>query len=179
MLSASAVGEALAATRTLLDAATPDYLIVGAIALARHGYLCTTEHIDVLVRPAAVAEVARLAPSHDFTVDSRTRLRHSQSGVRLDLLLAGENNPRGVSYPVPDARLASDTDAHVISLPGLLDLKLSARRHQDLADVVALLKQVDDQRYIELESRVAPSVRAQLADLRRDALEELAFDRTT
>jgi hypothetical protein len=92
------------------------------------------------------------------------------------LLVAGDANPRGVPYPSPTADLASATDVHVISLPGLFDLKLSARRHQDLADLVALLKPIDDPHYIELESQVTASLRPALAELRRDALEELALE---
>jgi hypothetical protein len=41
--------------------------------------------------------------------------------------------------------------------------------------VVALLKRVDDGRYVELESQIARELRPKLAEMRRDALEELAL----
>ena len=95
----------------------------------------------------------------------------------MDLLVAGEKNPRGTdSYPSPAEAGTSDRDPCVVALAGLLDLKLSAHRHQDLADVVALLKRVDDAHYVALESKIAATRRKELAELRRDALEELSFE---
>jgi hypothetical protein len=67
----------------------------------------------------------------------------------------------------------------VVGLAGLFTLKLQARRHQDLADVVALLKGLDEVAYTEVESEVDPALRPALADLRRDALEELALSGRT
>jgi hypothetical protein len=58
-----------------------------------------------------------------------------------------------------------------------LDLKLCAHRHQDVADIVALLKLIDDSAYVELESRIPAVRRSELANPRRDALEELTFER--
>ena len=57
----------------------------------------------------------------------------------------------------------------------MLELKLVARRHQDLADVVALLKPVSEGAYMELDAAVPLSLRPMLQGLRRDALEELAL----
>ncbi len=77
-------------------------------------------------------------------------------------------------YPSPAALGSSPRDPDVASLPGLVELKLRAGRHRDIADVVELLKRIDDAHCIDLEARVPPALRSQLSDLRRDALEEIA-----
>ncbi len=82
-------------------------------------------------------------------------------------------------YPSPGALESSPRDSGVVGLAGLFGLKLRARRHQDLADVVALLKPLDEVRYTEVEARVDPELRPALADLRQDALDELALDGRT
>jgi len=175
--SAPPVDEALPAVRALLDAINEPYRIVGGVAVVHHGYVRTTVDIDVLVGPSALAAIAGVATSMGFSVESRARLRHQASGVRVDLLIAGDAMPRGGHvYPDPATTEASNSDAAVVGLAALFDLKLCAHRHQDLADIVALLKLATDAAYLEVESRVPASRRAELAALRRDALEELSFE---
>ena len=113
--------------------------------------------------------------SHDFVRESRTRLRHSPTRVKVDLLIEGEPIPRsnGAVYPAPTSLNPSADDVDVASLSDILTLNLHAHRHQDLADVVALLKAVDDPQYLELESQIPAALRNVLSDLRRDAKEEL------
>lgn len=62
------------------------------------------------------------------------------------------------------------------ALPASVDFKLQAKRHQDIADVVALLEGLDDARYLALEAATPPARRPELARLREDALEELRFE---
>ena len=102
-------------------------------------------------------------------------MRHAATGVRVDLLVGGAPLPRpgaGV-YPSPADLASSPRDPRFVGLAGLVELKLRARRHRDLADIVELLKRLDEARYTELEARAEPSLRAMLAGLRRDAIEEL------
>jgi hypothetical protein len=49
---------------------------------------------------------------------------------------------------------------------------LRAARHRDLADVVELLKRVNEGQYLELEAEMAGELRPRLAALREDALAE-------
>jgi hypothetical protein len=56
-----------------------------------------------------------------------------------------------------------------------VSLKLRAARHQDQADVVALLKLLDDVAFTHLEAALALELRPALSILRRDALEELSW----
>jgi predicted nucleotidyltransferase len=170
------VGSALDATRRLLLDAGVDYKLVGGVAVVHHGYERTTEDIDVLVEAGGPAKLGNLLTSHDFERVSPSRLRHVPSGVVVDLLVAGSPLPRAGAgaYPAPESLAASPNDATIVGLAGLVDLKLRARRHRDLADVVELLKRLDEVRYVEIEAGADRELRPLLASLRRDAIEELA-----
>jgi hypothetical protein len=163
--------------KLLVDAAVP-FKIVGGIAVVHHGYARTTEDVDVLVAADATPRIDAALASHGFERASAHRLRHLASGVKVDLLVAGTPLPRqgaGV-YPSPADLAASPRDSQVVDLAGLVELKLRARRHQDLADVVGLLKRLDEARYTPLEASVDRSLRADLAMLRRDALDEMSVE---
>jgi hypothetical protein len=170
------VDVALGAIRALLEDAGVAFKFVGGVAVVHHGYARTTEDVDVLLESEGPARLRPSLASHGFEAVGERRLRHIATGVRVDLLVAGSPMPRAGSgvYPSPEALEASPRDARVIGLGGLFGLKLRARRHQDLADVVALLKGLDELRYTAVESEVDRDLRPALADLRRDALEELA-----
>jgi hypothetical protein len=170
------VDVALGAVRALLEHAGVGFKLVGGVAVVHHGYARTTEGVDVLLESGGPARLRPALASHGFEAVGELRLRHIPTGVRVDLLVAGSPMPRAGSgaYPSPDALEASPRDAAIVGLAGLFGLKLRARRHRDLADVVELLKGLDELRYTTVESEVERDLRPALADLRRDALEELA-----
>lgn len=171
-----AVDVALPDVRKLLRDAGVAFKLVGGLAVVHHGYARTTEAIDVLIaRPLDVQRTSSLLASHGFTEGSPNRLVHASTTVRVDLLVAGEPLPRAGAgtYPSPIDLAASPRDPDVVGLADLLELKLRARRHRDLADVVELLKRLDEARYIEVEASIAREHRPRLAELRRDALEEM------
>lgn len=179
--SLPAVDLALPALRALLDGLGVTYRIVGGAAVVHHGYERLTVDLAVLLDPAAEARLDPLLARGGFTRESARRLRHTATGVRVDLLCAGDTLPgrrsAGAGLPSPRDLATSDRDPGFVGLPGLIDLKLDAGRHQDTADVVALLKRLDDAAYIALEAAVRPDHRAPLAALRDDALEELVWAR--
>ncbi len=151
---------------------------MGGVAVLHHGYVRATRDLDLLLARADVESLEPLLDRHGFARTAANRLRHGPSGVDVDLLFAGEPRPRpgAPPYPSPLELGRSAREPDVVDLPGLLELKLTAARHQDLADVVALLKGLDDAGYLAVESRLRPELRAQLLRLRRDALDELALD---
>ena len=173
-----AVDVALADVRRLFHGADVSFKLVGGVAVVHHGYSRTTEDVDLLVDGAALSRLWEALASYGFERVSRSRLRHLSTGVRVDLLVAGSPMPREGSgtYPAPDSLMASGRDADVVGLPGLFELKLRSRRHRDEADVVELLKRLDEARYTEVEAAIPPGLRARLASLRRDALEELVHE---
>jgi hypothetical protein len=173
------VDVALPAVRALLTDAGVPFRFAGGVAVVHHGYLRTTEDIDVLVEGSCLARLTdEVLAAHGFARTSRTRLRHGTTGVRVDLLVSNEEQPRrpGVIYPAPSSVAASARDPDFVALAPLLELKLEAARHRDISDVMELLKRVSDQRYLELEAAMPAALRPELARLRRDALEELAFE---
>ncbi len=175
------VDMALGAVRGLLEDARVEFKFVGGLAVVHHGYARTTEDVDVLVESDGPARLRPSLAARGFEAVGEARLRHIATGVRVDLLVAGSPMPRVGSgtYPSPASLKASPRDPGIVGLSGLFALKLRARRHQDLADIVALLKALDEVRYTEVEAEFDPELRPALADLRRDALEELADDRRT
>ena len=174
-----AVDQVLPAVRALFAAAGVPFKIVGGVAVVHHGYARLTDDIDLLVDPSVPNRLDDLLNAHGFRREAADRLRHEATGVGVDLLLAGHPMPRPGSplYPLFDSVESSPSDPDVAGLRSLLELKLYARRHKDLADVVELLKGVDDGVYVALEGGVAVSLRSELAALRRDAIEELRFER--
>lgn len=167
------VDEVLTPLRAWLEGTS--YRIVGGVAVVHHGYPRTTEDIDVLVAADAIAKLAASASAFEFRAIDVRRFEHA-SGVRIDLLVEGELLPRGdARYPSPSA-LEPSPGSDVVGLAGLIQLKLVARRHQDLADVVALLKRLDESAYLTLEAAVPAAQRVRLWELRRDALDELSFE---
>jgi hypothetical protein len=175
------VDQALPATRELLASAGVPFKVVGGLAVIHHGYARTTEDIDLLIEAGSQERIdARLAPC-GFARETPDRLRHRATGVAVHLLIAGEPMPRPGSppYPSPESLPSSPEDAAVVSLDALVRLKLLAGRHQDRADVVALLKSLDERAYLDLEAGLEPvELRQRLSELRRDALEEASWRET-
>jgi hypothetical protein len=174
--SVKPVDEALPAVRKLLADAGGEYRIVGGLAVIHHGYRRTTEDIDLLIDGATLARLDELAAG--FARLGPRKLRHEATEVDVDLLVAGDPMPRATdrAYPAPGDVAGSAGAPDVIALPNLLELKLRAARHQDMADVVQLLKQRSEAEYLALEAALGSDLRPELARLREDALEELRFE---
>jgi hypothetical protein len=169
-----AVDRALAALRQVLARAEVPYVIIGGVAVLHHGYARTTRDIDVLVRPTDAALLEPALRAAGFERIAGRRWRHGNDGAELDLVLAGAPIPpaaRG-TFPDPLAVPRSAREGDIADLPPLVALKLASRRHQDVADVVSLLKLLDEGEYLHLEGAVPGQVRALLAELRRDAVDE-------
>jgi hypothetical protein len=133
--------------------------------------------LDVLLERSGGERLDAFLAEHGFERLSPARLRHLATGVPVDLLLAGEPMPRPGSppYPAPEALGTSPTDPAFVDLAGLLLLKLLAGRQQDSADVVALLKQLGEGAYLEVEASLPSELRQQLWTARQAALEEAAW----
>ncbi len=173
------VDVALAAVRALFHAAELPFKIAGGLAVIHHGYERLTNDVDVLVAKDAVGKLAELLPEHGFSQVSAERLCHDTTRVRIDLLREGRclRGPRAAApLPSPLDVAGSDRDPEVVALPVLIDLKIDAGRRQDIADVVRLLMRLDDGAYIALEAAVRAVHRSELAELRDEALQELAWD---
>ncbi|MEM9695312.1 MAG: hypothetical protein AAGA56_22405 [Myxococcota bacterium] len=172
------VSHAAKQTFALLEASRASFLIAGGLAVVHHGYPRFTDDIDVLIDAEGAMRAEQQAPQFGFEVVGDARLRHRRTDVRVDFLVAGRPMPRHqAAYPSPSTSHASTEDKRYLGFAPLIELKLLAGRRQDEADIMALLKQRDDGQYTELEAAIDPSLRRRLLELRRDALEELAYER--
>ncbi|HWS86314.1 MAG TPA: hypothetical protein VN282_05095 [Pyrinomonadaceae bacterium] len=129
-----------------------DYMVVGAVALLAHGYPRFTEDIDlVMTREGLEAfhrELVGLGYLPAFEGACK-RLRVTQGGVPVEVILAGEypgdGRPKPVVFPEP-AKASIELDGvRVVTLEKLIELKLAsgmtaADRLKDLADVQELIK---------------------------------------
>jgi len=125
------------------------FLLVGAYAMAAHGYLRATMDIDIWVMPSpenAVAVIKALksfaAPLHNLTLDD---LQKSdiifQIGVaprRIDIITGVD----GLNFETAHLNsIETEVEGLVIRIPSLEDLicnKKASGRTKDLADVEAL-----------------------------------------
>jgi hypothetical protein len=139
-----------------LEKANLPYVVVGGMAVFAHHYRRTTQDVDFLVTPDGFSEFQRLfVPKHYEKVPKRSRRFIDQvNKVSVDFLVTGHfpgsGKPGPISYPDPGDVGQTIEKIHVVDLPNLVQLKLAARRYQDLADVVNLIRFNElDESYLE------------------------------
>jgi hypothetical protein len=141
-----------------LEEVHAEYALVGAYALAAHGFNRLTEDIDILVNPSAenarrwIVALARL-PDHAaaelasetdvFADDKRYAIRINDE-FTIDVM----PSIAGLSWEEMKAHVMSmridDVDLRLLDLPGLLKTKQGARPkdQMDAAVIVAALKRI-------------------------------------
>lgn len=147
----SAVFQALYAIAARLHDLKIPYVVVGGMALFRHGVRRFTEDVDILVTRDDLRTI------HD-QLDGRgylppfahsKHLRDTQLGVKIEFLTTGDfpgdGKPKPVSFPDPRTVCWESDGIHYITLPKLIELKLASGmtnpgRLKDLADVQELIK---------------------------------------
>lgn len=167
-------GAVHAALRNLVEAlrgASIHYAIVGGMALNLHGFARQTVDVDVLLTKEGLVRFRGRLVGRGyvaaFTGATRS-FRDVATGVRIDFLTAGEypgdGKPKAVAFPDPDAAAIDRGPYRVLSLEGLIDLKLASglsapHRMGDLVDVQRLVEVL--RLPIELDARLDASVRAE------------------
>ena len=145
-----------------LDRAGIPYAIMGGMAVYAHHYRRTTDDLDVLLTPKGFAEFRRrFVPKQYATTPKRSRrFVDTQNQVTLDVLITGYypgmGEPGPITFPDPAKVGEPRGKVKVIDLPTLVQLKLAARRYQDFADVVNLIRfnELDE----SFKARLHPSV---------------------
>jgi hypothetical protein len=146
-----------------LEKANISYALVGGMAVNLHGYRRTTNDVDFLLTPEGLAEFQRrFVPKHYEAVSRRPRrFIDRKNEVIVDFLVTGlfpgNGQPGPIVFPDPVTVRTALEGMQVIDRTVLIELKLAARRHQDFADVVSLIRahQLDE----SFLDRLHPSVR--------------------
>lgn len=123
-----------------------EFLVVGAHALAAHGFVRATKDLDVWIRPDAsnaprvlAALTAFGAPLHDLTIDDLARpgliFQIGVEPIRIDVITRIDGVDFDAAWPDRmDARFGDQT-VPVLSRHHLIQNKKAAGRDQDLLDV--------------------------------------------
>jgi hypothetical protein len=126
-----------------------DYLIVGAYALAVHGYVRATKDLDVWVRPEPENAVrvfralqAYGAPTAELSEDDFAHpdvtFQIGVAPIRIDVLSSIDGIAFETAWQNKASARYGDQEVFVISRLDLITNKRAAGRLQDLADVEAL-----------------------------------------
>jgi hypothetical protein len=146
-----------------LEKAGIAYAVVGGMAVNAHGYRRTTDDLDLLLTSEGLEEFRKRFVPKDYEGVPRRPRRFTDrtNEVLIDFLVTGlypgSGQPGPIAYPDPVAVQEVVDDVRVLNLPTLIQLKLAARRYQDFADVVALIRanQLDE----AFAGNLHPSVR--------------------
>ncbi len=152
-----------------------DYVVIGAVALLAHGYPRFSEDIDLVMTREGLekfhSELVGLGYAPVFP-QARKRLRATEEGISIDVMLAGEypgdGKPKPVAVPDPKTAAVEIEGVRFGTLEKLIELKLASGmtapdRLKDLADVQELIKA----RALpsEFAERLDPYVRAKFLEL--------------
>ena len=141
----------LRALVTRLDQEGLEYAVIGATALAAHGYRRFTEGVDILLRPETLDrfrdKLVGLGYLPAFP-DPRKSFRDTRTGVKIEVMTTGEypgdGKPKSVVFPDPREAAVDKESLWVVGLEKLIELKLASglsapHRLKDLADVQELI----------------------------------------
>jgi hypothetical protein len=163
-----------------LEKAGIAYAIMGAMAVNAHGAERTTKDVDILLTPEGLASFRQkyVGRFYDQQAGRPRRFTERQSGVSIDILVTGRypgsGKPGPIAFPHPDEASEVMMKARVVTLPQLIQLKLAARRHQDFADVVHLIRSHNfDKSFAE---KLHPSVRGDFIECLEEKRREEEYE---
>jgi len=159
-----------------LEKAGIPYVVVGGMAVFAHHYRRTTNDVDFLVTAHGFAEFQSLfVPKNYGRIPKRSRRFIDEvDKVTVDFLVTGHfpgtGKPGPISYPDPTEVGQTIEKVQVVNLTNLVQLKLAARRYQDFADVVNLIRfnQLDESYLERLHSSVHGNFIECLEEKRRE-----------
>jgi len=129
-----------------LGKASIPHAVVGGMAVFAHGYRRTTDDLDILVTSDGLLQFRSRFVSKYYTPHPTLRRRFTDrvNGVTVDFLVTGlfpgSGKPGPIAYPDPSSTTEIIRNVPYVDLVTLITLKLAARRHQDFADVVNLIR---------------------------------------
>jgi hypothetical protein len=129
-----------------LEKAGIPYAIMGGMAVNAHNRRRTTDDVDLLLTPEGLAEFRKRFVSRNYRQSEGRSRRFVDrvNNIEVDFLLTGlypgSGKPGPIAFPDPESVAEQLEGVWVVNLRTLLELKLAARRYQDFADVVALIR---------------------------------------
>lgn len=158
--------------------------IVGGLGAIRYGYPAATEDIDVAIGRDQLETLVRVAPNYGFKVAWEAKsgwhtLTHGD--VEINIVPEGgkARTTSPTTIPGPTALGVAEGLGYA-SLPGWIELKLSAGRQKDRAHVVEVLKKSTPEAIEQAHQHIAQVHHDYLSmfdQLRQEALEELEQER--
>lgn len=158
-----------------LDEIGVPYAVAGGMALVAHGYMRTTEDVDLIVTGDGLATIREKLIGRGYLPPFATskNLRDTQTGVRIKFIVTGaypgDGRKKPVAFPDP-AVVAEEIDGvRYVTLASLIELKLATGmtdpgRLRDLADVQELIRTL--KLPAGFAERLAPCVRERFVELR-------------
>ena len=150
-MQADPVFETLRGITTRLQELSIPYAVMGGMALVAHGYLRTTEDVDILVTQDGLQEIHRSVVGLGYlpVFEGSKNVRDTRTGVRIEFVVAGgypgDGKPKPVVFPDPDVVAQEIDGIRYVKLPVLIELKLASGmtnpgRLRDMADVQELIR---------------------------------------
>lgn len=154
------------------------YAVVGGMALFRHGLRRFTEDVDILISKEDLKVIHEELEGKGYLppFSKSKNLRDTQTGVRIEFLIAGDypgdGKPKPVSFPHPQNVSFEADGIRYIHLPKLVELKLAsgmtnAGRLKDLSDVLELIKTLNFS--LDFAEQLDPFVRERFQQLWKEA----------
>lgn len=163
-----------------LERADIPYAVVGGMAVFFHRHRRATNDVDVLLSPEGLEEFRRrFVPRSYAQVPGRSRRFVDRSSkITIDVLVTGQfpgsGKPGPIAYPDPADVGQAIEAVQFVDLVTLLQLKLAARRHQDFADVVNLIRVHDlDESF---QKKLHPSLRSDYNECLEEKRREDAYE---
>jgi hypothetical protein len=154
-------------------------VLVGGLAVIKHGYHRTTGNIDVVAAVDQLSKLVESAQKEGFGFDHLGRGWHrlSYNGVRVGLVPEGSRASKTAPTLIPGpGRLGVTEGLKFVCLPGLMELKISSGRYKDHSDVIELIKRVRDEDIMSCKihlEKVHPDYLQKFAELYERAKEEM------
>lgn len=128
-----------------------DYAVIGAMALAAHGYARFTLDIDILLTSEGLRTFHERLIGRGYVLaftGAQKTFRDADSKIKIEVITTGEfpgdGLPKPVAFPHPAQYEIEKDSVQFITLEKLIELKLAAgmtapHRMRDLADVQDLI----------------------------------------
>jgi hypothetical protein len=174
----SAVFKALHSIAKRLKNLEIPYVVVGGMALFRHGLRRFTEDVDILVTKDGLKKIHEKLDGLGYipSFPNSKHLRDTALGVKIEFLTTGafpgDGKKKPVAFPDPSTVGFESDGINYVNLPKLVELKLasgmtSPGRLRDLSDVLELIKILDLP--LVFTDQLNPYVRDKFAELWKQA----------